>query len=242
MTRQSSFTHLRNTLAEFYPNEADLRRLLADARIDATRIPLNASALNNWQAICSEAEKTNQMAALLDVVLAEYGENVRVRTAVADYRRDGAQTVSVAPPASSSGWTWQRISLGAMISVLLALIGLWADVLSIGSWLRPAPTPTSPAVVTIAPTVPSSQPFVYGVTVRNATGQTIPNAEVRIEVADKAPLHEYSDSNGFARLIIPALLAQQPGRLTVTADGYVVMIMNIDLRPDQLPQEVRLQN
>ena len=97
-------------------------------------------------------------------------------------------------------------------------------------------TPT-PAV-TAQPTAPS---FIYGVTVKDdATNQPIANAKVRIEVEGTAPLDEYADSNGFARLFIPAALAERPGRLTVEADGYAINVRNIDLWPDRLPNEVRL--
>ncbi len=105
---------------------------------------------------------------------------------------------------------------------------------------------TPPATLSVATPAATAQPtaasFTYGVTVKDdTTNQPIANAKVRIEVAGKAPLDEYADSNGFARLFIPAALAERPGRLTVEADGYAIDVRNIDLWPDRLPAEVRLK-
>ena len=64
-------------------------------------------------------------------------------------------------------------------------------------------------------------------TVKDNDNQPIKDAQVRIEAAGKAPLTEYTDSNGYARLFVPAALAERPGRLTVEADGYTVERQNL---------------
>lgn len=73
------------------------------------------------------------------------------------------------------------------------------------------------------------------------TGQPIHDAEVQVDVEGKAPLGEYTDSRGYARVVIPAQFTDQPGRLTIWAEGYSVEIFNIDLWTEQLPEEVRLK-
>jgi hypothetical protein len=67
---------LRKLLADFYPDEASIRRIIADSGMDAASIVLNSSAINNWQAVLTEAEKLGRINALLDVVECEYGANI----------------------------------------------------------------------------------------------------------------------------------------------------------------------
>jgi len=78
------------------------------------------------------------------------------------------------------------------------------------------------------------------VTVLDAENQPVPNAHVLIEIEGQAPLDEYADANGYARIIVPATHAERPGRLTVNARGYEVAISNIDLYQERLPDTVPL--
>ncbi len=83
MTGQNRFINLRNSLAALYADEASLRRLLHDAGLDATRVMLTSSAINNWHAILIEAEKTNRLTTLMELALTEYPENPALQAAVA---------------------------------------------------------------------------------------------------------------------------------------------------------------
>lgn len=67
--------NLRDTLAKLYPDESSIRRIITDAGIASSRINLDGSAINIWQAVLSEAIKYDQVDALLDVVRLEYGTN-----------------------------------------------------------------------------------------------------------------------------------------------------------------------
>lgn len=85
--------------------------------------------------------------------------------------------------------------------------------------------------------------FSYSVRVLDeVTSEPIASAKVTIEIADKSPLDELTDSNGFARFIIDASRAGEPGRLLVQADGYSKHDQYIDLYfgmlPDIIPLEV----
>lgn len=136
----------------------------------------------------------------------------------------------------------RRIGISALVASLLTLIGLWADLLSISQWLWPA---TSPAIVvpTTTPTaMPESTPtsFTYGVTVLDVAGQPILHAQVIIEIEGKAPLENEADSQGFARLEVPAGYTERPGRLRVLADGFAAFAQDIELYPERLPNTVRL--
>lgn len=82
--------------------------------------------------------------------------------------------------------------------------------------------------------------FTYGVTVLDSENQPVADAHVLIEIEGQAPLDEYADANGYARIVVPATHAERPGRLTVNARGYEVAISNIDLYQDRLPDTVRL--
>lgn len=138
--------------------------------------------------------------------------------------------------------TLRRIGVGALVASILTIIGLWADMLSIGQWLWPAASPAT-IIITTAPTaMPQSTPtsFTYGVTVLDAVGQPIAHAQVMIEIEDRAPLEDEADSSGFARIEVPASYVERAGRLRVYADGFTSHDQDIDIYPDRLPNTVRL--
>jgi len=93
-----------------------------------------------------------------------------------------------------------------------------------------------PAVPTAKP-APTATPtsFTYGVTVLDTENNPVPNAHVIIEIEGKAPLTEYADDNGYARIVVPTTHAERPGMLRVSADGFEVETQNIDLYQDRLP-------
>ena len=80
-------TNLRDVLAVLYADEASMRRVIADAGVNEGRIPFSGQALNTWHAILREAVNINQVEALLQVALRDYGANHALTTAVAAYRR-----------------------------------------------------------------------------------------------------------------------------------------------------------
>lgn len=137
--------------------------------------------------------------------------------------------------------TLRRIGIGALVAALLTLIGVWADLLSISQWLWPPTAPTA-VITTTAPATPPATPtsFTYGVTVLDGEGQPVPHAQVVVEIASKAPLENEADSQGFARLEVPASYAERAGRLRVRADGFTAFAQDIELFPEQLPNTVRL--
>ena len=82
---------LRNILANLYPDEVTIRRVVADAGIDAARLVLNSSAINNWQAVLNEAVHARQVDGLLVIVEQEYKDNQELVTICAHYRRSTLQ-------------------------------------------------------------------------------------------------------------------------------------------------------
>jgi hypothetical protein len=59
-------------LAELYPEEGSVRRLLALAGVDARRVAIAGHATNTWWAATVEARRQGKLAALIEVALEEY--------------------------------------------------------------------------------------------------------------------------------------------------------------------------
>lgn len=227
--------HLYTLLAELYPDPASALRVAQDAGIRTALAPLTNHALNNWHAILQEAEKQNRLAQLLAVVDEEYGANPRWIARKAEMSGLSSPSASLIQRAISSG----RTRIGLLLIGLLVIVGIWGAMQRFAP--TPAPTPTPVEMVATPTSQPTPSSFTYGITVKDdTTNQPIANANVRIAVEGKAPLTEYADSNGFARIFVPAALVERPGKLTVEADGYGVDVRNIDLWPERLPAEVRL--
>ncbi len=68
-------TQLRTILTHLYPTRADLARVAHDAGVPLERVPLGNSAVNDWDALLSEAGKQQGIALLLDVAVQEYPQN-----------------------------------------------------------------------------------------------------------------------------------------------------------------------
>jgi hypothetical protein len=83
--------------------------------------------------------------------------------------------------------------------------------------------------------------FSYPVRVQTSTGIDIPNANVTIDVAQKAPLNDVTDSTGYARIFIDSSYIGKPGKLIVDVDGYERFIQNIDLIDGTLPDVIQLK-
>ena len=86
MSEENPLSNLRNILATLYPVEATARRLATDAGLDERQIDFGGSAINIWHAIMGEAVKANKVAALLQIVLAEYGANPALQAAYHSWR------------------------------------------------------------------------------------------------------------------------------------------------------------
>jgi formylglycine-generating enzyme required for sulfatase activity len=95
-------TFLRSILAHLYTNEADARRVVADAGLAADRIPFSGHATNTWHAILTEAEKSGRIDAVLAVALKEYGSNQALQAVAAVYGGGAASTSSTAAPVSQT--------------------------------------------------------------------------------------------------------------------------------------------
>lgn len=78
---------LRALLADFYPDVVSIRRVLHDAGIDASRLQLNATPLDSWHMVLTEAKKRGQIAALLEIVKADYESNPNVQHIYSEYYR-----------------------------------------------------------------------------------------------------------------------------------------------------------
>lgn len=85
---ENIFVSLRNTLANLYPNEKDIRRIAFDSGINLMHIVFRSSPINSWHDVLIEAGKTNQVDALLGVVKEHYGANDEFRKAHDAYYRE----------------------------------------------------------------------------------------------------------------------------------------------------------
>jgi formylglycine-generating enzyme required for sulfatase activity len=83
---QNLLADLRRVLAVLYGDEASIRRVIADAGLSEERISFSGQAINTWHAILREATNLNQVEALLQVALRDYGVNHALTTAIAAYR------------------------------------------------------------------------------------------------------------------------------------------------------------
>lgn len=93
-----------------------------------------------------------------------------------------------------------------------------------------------------SPTIDSlANSFSYPVRVQTVTGTDIPNADVTIDVAQRAPLNDFTDSTGYARIFVESSYIGKPGKLIVNADGYERFVQNIDLVDGTLPDIIQLK-
>jgi len=84
-------------------------------------------------------------------------------------------------------------------------------------------------------------PFEYKVHVQtDGTGEPIVNAEVTVAGAGSTKT-ALTDNNGNASIYIDAEFVGQPGKLTVSVDGYKPYDLNVELTEKNLPQDVALE-
>ena len=127
------------------------------------------------------------------------------------------------------------------VIILLVIILLFGLIVACGS-------DASPQTVTVVETVVvtvivEKDSFAYSIRVQSkGTSEHIPNAKVTIEITGKAPLDEFTDDNGYARILIDSDRVGKPGRLIVEATGYERYTQNIDLYKDVLPDVVQLDD
>jgi V8-like Glu-specific endopeptidase len=70
---QDAIRSLRETLARFYPVAADAMRVVSDAKLDITRVAIDAKAINTWFNILEYAKnRKGGIDAILAVALADY--------------------------------------------------------------------------------------------------------------------------------------------------------------------------
>lgn len=84
---QKALINLRNRLAEIYLDVPSIRRLIDDSQINSSYIHLDSTPINNWHSVLKEAERSNRIDNLLNVVDNENRENINLRRAVDAYRR-----------------------------------------------------------------------------------------------------------------------------------------------------------
>jgi len=141
-------------------------------------------------------------------------------------RQTGMQ-LSQQPTTEESGSKW-------WIPIVVALIGL-AGVVFVVVWNNP-PSPVEPSEEDMQPVE-----FTYEVHVVSAMGENLPDTHIIIQVGGKAPLDEFTDSNGFARIVIDGTYAREPARLIVEREGFHPYTQEIDLYPDGLPDRIPLE-
>lgn len=131
------------------------------------------------------------------------------------------------PVSEKSGSKW-------WIPVVVALIGL-AGVVFATVWNNYPPS--------VEPSQEEMQPveFTYEAHVVSAMGESLPDAHIIIQVAGRAPLDEFTDSNGFARFFIDGSYAREPAHLIVEREGFHPHNQAIDLYPDGLPDKIPLE-
>lgn len=234
--------NLQVVLVQLYPDKTSAVRVAQDAGIPIALVALNDRAIDNWHAILQEAEKQDRLAPLLAVVNEEYAANPRLRAVMLQLQGWPALFATLAVMGQQQ-LTPHRVGLIVTVVVVLAILVVWVNLQLTVANEQPTPSPT--AIITVAAPTPTPQPspasFTYGVTVRDPEGQPIANAHVLIELEDgKSPQDGYTDSNGYARIFVPAALAERPGRLVIEVDGRVVETQHVDLWLDQLPKEIRL--
>ena len=114
------FACVRNTLTNLYPDEPSIRRITADSGIDSSRFVLNSTPSNNWHSVLTEANKSNQVDSLLDVVENEYGRNKEFQKICHMYRQS---TGSVRGPNVPLGVTIPDQEISHYESEVRALYG-----------------------------------------------------------------------------------------------------------------------
>lgn len=116
------FGNLRKTLANLYPDESSIPRLLADAVIDSSRIFLHSTPTNNWHAILIEAEKIGRVDALLAIVEQEYRNNEVFQRAYIAYQQSTKRHNDPQPKAQPSLFRYFPLLLSLIVGEAILTI------------------------------------------------------------------------------------------------------------------------
>lgn len=92
MSNPNSVTDLHYILAELYEDPESIRRVAVEADLNMARIALGSSAINNWRAILTEAERTNSIEALVAVARSDHPRNPALRKSAENYRASAEQS------------------------------------------------------------------------------------------------------------------------------------------------------
>lgn len=79
MAWDPNLTNLRSVLADLYPEMPDAKRVVQEAGLRLEQIPFDSRAITNWHHILREAQKHNQVQAIVSVAQAEHPENEYLR-------------------------------------------------------------------------------------------------------------------------------------------------------------------
>lgn len=172
--KQATLIELRTLLADLYQDVTSIRRIVYDAGIDASRINLNATPLDSWHMVLTEAEKRGQIAALLEIVKADYRTNPNVQHLYSEYygaaqptpleRKDESEKLNVL--AKKVAWLRQYpvIYLGSLAFMSLLFGFFWWNL----DKFRPAPAPSlCPAdrrCLLVADFAPTDHPLAVEIT------------------------------------------------------------------------------
>jgi len=110
---------LTDVLAYLYPDGSSIPYIISATKIKLSRVLLHSTPQNNWHSILIEADKVNQVVALLEVVKEEYGDNCQFQHAYCAYLRSQPQAVLppecapvAKPPQTPVAFDWLQIAAG----------------------------------------------------------------------------------------------------------------------------------
>lgn len=104
---------LRDILVSLYRDEADCRRVVADAGLEGRAIDFVGSAVNRWQAVLVEADKqAGDVLAIVGVARGEYGKNAELAMWPATHSRVASAGGAHAQAAFAGGAHAQAAAAG----------------------------------------------------------------------------------------------------------------------------------
>jgi hypothetical protein len=243
-TRQRTTVVLRDILEKYF-NDSELRDLCFELQIDYENLPGNGKASKARELIlfCERQGRTRDLAEACCRLRQIACNDLRTILAL-DQPGSGAPDVSqpALPPIQSIPVTdpQQQLPNGRKTQVPPTVIigGLCVVIviaIAIAGFTTGLPRLSGFGV----PTTPSS--ISYPIRVQAlATGDPISNAKVTIEVPDLAPIDEYTDSNGFTRVMLDSSRVGKRGKIIIEAVGYQRYIQEIDLVQSVLPDTIRM--
>lgn len=84
MPWNANLTNLRDFLADHYPTNEDVRRILDQAGIPGRYVRFDAASINTWHSVLTQAMQRNKIAAVIDAARADFPENDLLRLAAED--------------------------------------------------------------------------------------------------------------------------------------------------------------